>query len=138
MATSQLDSLINSYNGLTINKCQITLSQKNKPQLFLNGYIYRFSYESDNQINWRCVVNGCKAKCCTDGMKIGCEYLVSFKNTSDDKHPIMHKKMRKEEKSKKQRLVDAFRKEQKKCEDTIFQLQTGITFYENLSSILEY
>ncbi|RMZ95031.1 FLYWCH zinc finger domain, partial [Brachionus plicatilis] len=75
----------------------------------------------------RCVVNGCKAKCCTDGMEIGSEYLVSFKNTSDDKHPTHAQKNGLIERKEKRRKI-------KEATTTIAKIAPTIAWRQILNS----
>ncbi|CAF0941951.1 unnamed protein product [Brachionus calyciflorus] len=68
MAENTLENLIENFNQIEI--CpkigKVTKSQKDKPQLALNGYFYR-NYDK-NGFKWRCINNKsyCHAKCETN------------------------------------------------------------------------
>ena len=58
----------------------MSMSQKDKPQLYYNGYFYRtHSVPKNGKVSWRCIVATCKAKCTTFGSNIG-QFQFIFQN----------------------------------------------------------
>ncbi|XP_065324901.1 uncharacterized protein LOC135931596 isoform X3 [Gordionus sp. m RMFG-2023] len=53
---------------LNISDPQFIKSQKGKLLLFFQNYIYRYAYQKDDRIHYRCRKVGCKASCKFDGI----------------------------------------------------------------------
>ncbi|CAF1063019.1 unnamed protein product [Brachionus calyciflorus] len=78
------------------------------PQLCFNrGFFFRFSSQTDNKVNWKCIENCCKAKCNTEGSTIGEEYSVNFNEAKDRKHNHALKQSRFEIKEKRRKIKKA-------------------------------
>ncbi|RNA30118.1 hypothetical protein BpHYR1_005466 [Brachionus plicatilis] len=53
-----VDNLTDNFNSISINQIgQVTLSQKNCPQLHYKNHFYKISTENSLKCIWRCVKN---------------------------------------------------------------------------------
>jgi len=71
----------------------VTKSQKDKPQLCVEGNYFRVNYESKGKTTWRCCKTKCKASCCTYGQSIGTRYNVTFNFTDHNHTPDLNKEL---------------------------------------------
>ena len=97
-----VDDLVEGIEKLLLNVGFVTQSQKDKPQLFLNGYYFRINNYTGVKYNWRCTSKNCYGSCNTSGATVGQEYDVTIVNC-DHNHapdPIKLKKLEKRRKIK--------------------------------------
>ncbi|CAF1018949.1 unnamed protein product [Brachionus calyciflorus] len=74
--TSRMNCLIVDEFGT------VTLSQKNHPQLFFNGYYFRLVSNNKSLQKWRCTRALCNVRCQTIGFTVGEQYSVSFEQNA--------------------------------------------------------
>ena len=101
-SSTDTTELVEKMGNMVLNVGFVTQSQKNKPQLYLNGYYFRTNNSSLGKITWRCTGKSCCGSCFTNGNNIGEKYNVTIVN-SDHNHapdPIKLKNLEKRRKIK--------------------------------------